>query len=46
MFVLLGWSVPALIFIGLVDAGGALWTWWALRRDAVGNASSAPGPRD
>jgi hypothetical protein len=43
VFVLLGWSVPALIFIGLVDAGGALWTWWALRRDASGNVNSAHG---
>ncbi len=34
-FVLAGWITPALIPFGLVDAAGAGWTLWALRRDAA-----------
>lgn len=34
-FVLAGWVSPALIPFGLVDAAGAGWTLWALRRDAA-----------
>lgn len=32
VFVLLGLAPPSLLLFGAVDAAGALWTWWALRR--------------
>lgn len=35
-FVLLGWAGPALLPFGFVDLAAALWTHWALRRDAAG----------
>jgi hypothetical protein len=35
-FVALGMAPPALILFGLVDFAGAMWTWFALRADAVG----------
>lgn len=38
-FALLGLAPPVLILFGLADLAGALWTAWALRRDA-----RRPGP--
>jgi hypothetical protein len=32
--VMAGWAPPALLVFGAIDAAGALWTWWALRRAA------------
>ncbi|MBQ5946202.1 hypothetical protein [Massilia sp. ST3] len=34
VFALSGMASPMLILFGLVDLGGALWTWFALRADA------------
>lgn len=34
-FVLADWVSSALILFGLVDLAGAMWTLWALRRDAA-----------
>ena len=34
--VLMGFSAPGLILIGVVDTLGALWTWWALRAEQTG----------
>ena len=31
-FVLLGLGPPVLLVFAIVDAAGAAWTWWALRR--------------
>ncbi len=31
--VVMGFSAPGLLLIGIVDALGAAWTWWALRAD-------------
>jgi hypothetical protein len=33
-FALLGMGSPMLILFGIVDLGGALWTWSALKADA------------
>ena len=35
-FAALGLAPPVLILFGLVDFAGAIWTWFALRADAVG----------
>jgi hypothetical protein len=34
-FVALGFASPMLMLFAVVDALGAGWTWWALRRDAA-----------
>jgi hypothetical protein len=33
VFVLLRLAGPMLLLIGIVDAAGAFWTWWALRSE-------------
>jgi hypothetical protein len=32
-FVLAGYVKPVLILFGVIDLAGALWTWWAMKRD-------------
>jgi hypothetical protein len=36
VLVLLGFSAPGLLLIGIVDTFGAIWTWWALRAEQIG----------
>ena len=33
-FVMLGYFKPGIILVGAIDLAGAIWTWWALRKDA------------
>jgi hypothetical protein len=40
-FVLVGLSGPMLLLVGVIDAAGALWTWWALRSEPRGSESKA-----
>ncbi|MFO0661652.1 MAG: hypothetical protein U0165_17740 [Polyangiaceae bacterium] len=41
-FVLADWAPAKLVLFGVVDFAGAVWTWWAMKRDSALVAPATP----